>query len=155
MKTEIEKLKENANRQRAIEAMEEVGKHLEYLFLKIQKLTKSDFRYFLLEIGVWLTWLVTVLFGTPLLWSIVFILWIFIFTRRKYLIEMPLQKARGELEGFFKALEILGMLEESLDDKRERRRKKRKSFLKSLLPNFKDTLQRMREWRKKHGFSQA
>jgi hypothetical protein len=122
MKTEMEQLKENADRQKAKETLSELSAYMDRLLTEMREQHALHMRSMKLEFATLGTSLLTIFAGGEILNALAFNLFIFTMFRNWAYIFPKVTKASHELDGCLETLRILGMLDKT--DKRKRKTKR-------------------------------
>ena len=125
MKTEMQQLEENTKRELATQKLTELTQYMDTLMLGLREAVYAAQRSTRLEIAALAVWVLTLFIGTDLISEVAWLLWLFTLLRSWIFIMPKLTKYDSELDGVFRTLDILGMIEHDKHNKRQQRRKKR------------------------------
>lgn len=124
MTTEMEELKQNAEKQYARERFNEVIEYTQRLLEEMKEGSAIHSRSMKLELACMGTMLVTILSGPELSHALAFNLFLFVMFRNWAFMYPQLYRASKEFDGCITTLELLGMIDKNSGDKRRRRSKK-------------------------------
>lgn len=131
MKTEMQQLKENADREKAKQTLTEIAAYMDGLVREMRNGHELHIRSASLEFGALWCFVLTLFTGPEILNSLSTMLFFFTMFRNWIFIYPAVHKASHEFDGCIKTLEILGML-----DKGNKHRRKSKRYRRSYLEAY-------------------
>lgn len=142
MKTEMDELRKNTLRQKAVEQVQELHEYLDYTIRRMNAARADYLRSALFETAAAGTWIVTAVAPTPENhWTFTagWFIWLFLLIRGHFF-HTVFRQSMGEVDGSFETLYILGYLErDSYDDGKRRTKKLKTSYFK----RFKELFERL------------
>jgi len=128
MKTEMQQLKENADREKAKETLSEIGKYMDDLLTQMREGHALHRRSSKLEMAALGTIILTLFFAEELIHDLAFLLFLLTAFRNWAYIYPKVVRASYEFDGCIRTLEILGML-----DRGDKHRRKSKRYRQSWI----------------------
>lgn len=140
MKTELDQLRENAEKQYVQERMGEVKEKLILLCRRYDELTFKNIKWCFIELGAWLAFFVATVVGAgDMIESLAMLLWIGCLVYRWVGIMFRREYLEGKIDGMLDTLITLGIMDEHVDgDKQVKTRQARSPF-----KRFKEFFERM------------
>jgi len=114
----------DTEKKKKVQKIVSLAKYIDQLFIDMKKLFERSRRWMKIEMTAMLTLLITVFVASSVIAIVLaFNLWIVIFLFRGLMIDVPLNKKFGEIEGAIAVLRYLGLV----DDEKPRGKKDKKN----------------------------
>lgn len=133
MKTEMQQLKENADHEKDKQTLSEIAAYMYTLIKEMREGYALHIRSASYEFAALFFFILTLFTGQEILNTFCWVLFLFVMFRNWVYIWPRVHKASNEFDGCINTLEILGMIDRDLGDKRKRRMQRyRQSYIEKV-----------------------